>query len=166
MHTPSEDDILCTAADLLAEHDLDHDWHVTFGTSRRAPGRCDFRNQRLIFSRHHINAGSLTFEQWDDVIRHELAHILAGPHAGHGPLWRKYATLVGATPRAGITPASKAGYKWRAVCPECNDVITYRHRLSKSMIDSLYHPACWDPTSNTPTPYLRWEENSAALAAA
>ncbi len=39
-------------------------------------------------------------EQVRDTVLHEIAHAIAGPEAGHGPLWKATARRIGATPRA------------------------------------------------------------------
>lgn len=35
-----------------------------------------------------------------DTMRHELAHVLAGPRTGHGPVWRMHARALGTSDRA------------------------------------------------------------------
>ena len=39
-------------------------------------------------------------EEIRDTVLHEIAHAIAGPEAGHGPLWKATARRIGATPRA------------------------------------------------------------------
>jgi len=51
-----------------------------------------------------------------DTVRHELAHAIAGPRAGHGPEWRMIARAIGAAPErcatggAHVWQSSRIGY--------------------------------------------------------
>lgn len=57
-----------------------------------------------------------------DTLRHEVAHVIAGPQAGHGPQWRAWAMKVGADPQAtsshgGVGGLIDPGYSYFGVCP-------------------------------------------------
>jgi predicted SprT family Zn-dependent metalloprotease len=57
-----------------------------------------------------------------DTLRHEVAHVIAGPQAGHGPQWRAWAMKVGANPQATSSHGEVGGfidpgYSYFAVCP-------------------------------------------------
>ena len=53
---------------------------------------------RIKLSRVFI--GTHAMEDLQDTIRHELAHLIAGLRAQHGPRWKAVAAELGATPRA------------------------------------------------------------------
>ena len=82
---------------LMDEHGLTG-WTLAFGEARKRLGACHFRHHVIWISRTHALDGSE--EQIRDTVLHEIAHAIAGPEAGHGPLWKAIARRIGATPRA------------------------------------------------------------------
>jgi predicted SprT family Zn-dependent metalloprotease len=66
-----------------------------------------------------------------DTILHEIAHVLAGSRAGHGPAWRRVALMIGCNGDrqhvAKTPPAPKVG-----TCPSCGRT-TKRHRVRKAL---------------------------------
>lgn len=72
--------------------------------SRRVYGYCNLNARRIVLSKKHFDNG--TKEGIEDTILHEVAHALAGfEFTGkrlmvHGKLWKKWAVMVGATPKA------------------------------------------------------------------
>jgi len=70
------------------------DWSFGWNGRLRAHGLCRYERRRIELS------APLTAREPDDAlildtIRHEIAHALAGPKAGHGPRWRDWARRVG-----------------------------------------------------------------------
>lgn len=61
-------------------------------------GRTYYRDKKIRLSKHLLEQA----EEKDilDTILHEVAHVIAGPGAKHGPVWKAHATRLGATPRA------------------------------------------------------------------
>ncbi len=85
------------ARGLMEEHGL-ADWTLAFVEAKRRLGDCHFGDRVIRISRAHALQGSE--EQIRDTVLHEIAHAIAGPEAGHGPLWKATARRIGATPRA------------------------------------------------------------------
>lgn len=59
-------------------------------------GICRYRERNI-----GITGWYLRYAPWwmvEDTLRHEVAHVLAGSRAGHGPVWKRWAVLVGARP--------------------------------------------------------------------
>ena len=90
-------DIAGMARRLMDEHGL-AGWTLAFVESRSRLGDCDFRDSVIRIGRGHVLEGSK--EEIKDTVLHEIAHAIAGPEAGHGPLWKATARRIGATPRA------------------------------------------------------------------
>ena len=85
------------ARDLMDSHGL-HGWTLAFVESRRRLGDCWYDQMLIrIARRHAIEDREAAIR---DTVLHEIAHALAGPKAGHGPLWKAIARRIGATPRA------------------------------------------------------------------
>ncbi len=82
---------------LMEEHGL-RGWSLAFVEAKRRLGDCHFRDRVIRISRTHALEGSN--EQIRDTVLHEIAHAIAGPEAGHGPLWKATALRIGATPSA------------------------------------------------------------------
>ena len=83
------------AGDLMDRHKLD-EWTLIFFESTRALGQCRYRDRLIRLSRNHALDGKI--EDISDTILHEIAHAIAGPEAGHGPVWKATARRVGAIP--------------------------------------------------------------------
>lgn len=90
-------DVAGMARRLMEEHGLTG-WTLAFVEARRRLGDCHYQDRVIRISRAHALEGSE--EQIRDTVLHEIAHAIAGPEAGHGPLWRATARRIGATPRA------------------------------------------------------------------
>ncbi|MGH7575196.1 MAG: hypothetical protein ACREM1_08735 [Longimicrobiales bacterium] len=72
-----------------------------------------------------------------DTLRHEAAHALAGPKAGHGQAWRMWARRLGAEARRcgsrkawAKSPAAHDGPKWIATCRKCGLSVSRRRRFA------------------------------------
>lgn len=87
--------------DLLDAHGLS-DWKVTFDNAQRRFGQCHHRAKTISLNREYVAAESDDGAQ--DAIRHEVAHALAGPDAGHGPTWTVAASQLGADTRVNTDP--------------------------------------------------------------
>ena len=120
-----------TAAALFAEHRL-AGWTFGLAGSKRRLGVCKYRRKRIeiseFYARHNPDAAVL------DTLLHEIAHALAGPKAGHGPVWQVIAVRLGATPRACddspdtvVEPGD-----WRTTCPAC-DRTHHRYKRPRSL---------------------------------
>ena len=73
------------------------EWDVVYGDyteKSESLGTCDYATKTIYVSDRHI-----CDETFKDTFYHEVAHILAIGD-GHGRIWRKFATLLGANPRA------------------------------------------------------------------
>lgn len=90
-------DVAGMARRLMEEHGLG-DWTLAFVEAKRRLGDCHFGDRVIRISRAHALQGSE--DQIRDTVLHEIAHAIAGPEAGHGPLWKATARRIGATPRA------------------------------------------------------------------
>lgn len=78
---------------------LEAGWEVGFSTKARSwAGHCFYRERMIRLSIPWLRANSDRPDQILDTIRHEIAHALAGPGAGHGPRWRAMCLKVGARP--------------------------------------------------------------------
>lgn len=70
----------------------------------RALGRCCYTTKTIELQGRYVKDN--TVAQVTDTILHEIAHALAGPRAGHGLEWKRWAVRVGAKPEATVDAAS------------------------------------------------------------
>ena len=85
-----------TAEELIALHVPNY--RFTWANGKTILGHCDFNNRQIALSRTLTVANDES--QVIDTIRHEIAHAIAGPGAGHGREWKEQARRLGAVPRA------------------------------------------------------------------
>jgi predicted SprT family Zn-dependent metalloprotease len=110
---------------------LDQGWSFRFDTAKRRFGVCKFDRKVISLSIHLVRLNSR--EECEDTVLHEIAHALAGRHAGHGPKWKAACRLVGARPErcySSDTVTSPAG-RFRAECPSCGQSISFHRRPRK-----------------------------------
>lgn len=120
-------------------------WNFGWDRARKRFGACHWGAvPRITLSVALVDLNPL--EDALDTLRHEAAHALAGPRAGHGAAWRRWARRLGARPTRCHTAATVPG-RWRLVCETCGWE-TRRHRRPRRGS----RPACprccggrWDP---------------------
>lgn len=94
-------------------------WTFGLANTKRQLGVCKYRKKRIEIGEY--NALNSSQESVLDTLLHEIAHAIAGPKAGHGPVWKAVAIRLGATPRAcDNSPETvvKPG-DWQATCLAC-----------------------------------------------
>lgn len=106
-------------------------WEFGFDSAKRRLGACHWENHRLTVSRYLVDLHTL--DEIDQVMRHEIAHALAGSNAGHGPKWRKLATSIGYRHvKISGDQIGDATAKLIGTCPSGHKV--YRHRRPKTVM--------------------------------
>jgi hypothetical protein len=62
-------------------------WTFRLADTKRRLGVCKHRTKRIEISEYYAIHNSV--DAVLDTLLHEIAHAIAGPKAGHGPLWKK-----------------------------------------------------------------------------
>lgn len=130
---------------LLEEHDPEgtFDRYLHLNRRKRGRGLCKYPmagKGRIEISRY------LLANELDDIlntIRHEVAHVIAGRDAGHGPAWKAAAVKVGARPeRCGrAMEHAELVAPYEIVCAECGP-IGARHRVTQALKRKLARCHC------------------------
>ena len=117
------------AETLMAEHlDLDV-WSFGFDSAKKRLGVCKYEENLISLSRYFVDLHTLP--EIDQVMRHEIAHAMAGSKAGHSKKWKDIATRIGYTHlKISGDEIGNATAKLIGVCPNGHTV--YRHRKPKS----------------------------------
>lgn len=115
----------------MAEH-LDMSlWSFGWDSAKKRLGVCKYDQHLISLSRYFVDYHSLG--EIDQVMRHEIAHALAGSRAGHGPKWKKIATELGYNhKRISGDAIGNATAKLIGTCPNGHTV--YRHRKPKTQL--------------------------------
>jgi predicted SprT family Zn-dependent metalloprotease len=81
---------------LQNEHPELRAYRLELGRGVKVFGTCSYKDRVIKVSKHHLR------ESPDELVlntlRHEAAHALAGPGAGHGWKWKREAVRLGAKP--------------------------------------------------------------------
>ncbi|MGO1406492.1 SprT-like domain-containing protein [Agrococcus casei] len=112
-------------ADALIKLHLDASWHFAFDNARTRAGLTNFSKRQISVSRHLA-------VRWSDddvhqTLLHEVAHAMAGPGAGHGPVWQRISRelgYVGGRTHHGEIASETA--KWLGVCPQGHEHYRFR----------------------------------------
>ena len=82
--------------------------------------------------------------QMRDTLAHEVAHVIAGIDAGHGPEWRRWARVLGhtgercatqvAAERVGIERAPRRPMRPVAKCSRCDYTVHRRRALPRTKV--------------------------------
>jgi hypothetical protein len=87
------------ALELMEKHGVTAaGWTFAFDNTKSRMGVCKYGPRLIAVSR--LFAAHATESEVRDTILHEIAHVLAGPDAKHGILWKAHASRLGATPKA------------------------------------------------------------------
>ena len=122
------------AENLIEQYLPGRGWTVKFDNAKRRLGCCIYSTRQISLSRGYMLANTL--EQMDDVIRHEIAHAIAGGAAGHGAGWVAACRITGARAErchnsdqhGTVVPPSA----WLLVCPKCGKS-SPRHRRTATV---------------------------------
>jgi predicted SprT family Zn-dependent metalloprotease len=118
------------AREILKREGLaDAGWVVVWDHAKRRFGQCCYSSKQIHLSQA-IFSQPENRPKAQDTILHEVAHALAGPGAGHGPLWVSQALALGAVPQrtASVVVAPKGA--WLGSCG-CGQDIHTKYRMTK-----------------------------------
>lgn len=128
---------------MLQDHGLfDQGWTFNFNRRKRSFGLCSYRDKSIYISMHAIEHGEPA-ETLKQTVIHEVAHALAGPGTGHGPVWKAKARQLGlANPKAcrsnNFTTEQK--YNWYRRCGSCDFKVGYFRKPARKRRTSC--PTC------------------------
>ena len=127
------------ARDLLDEFGL-HDWAFAWDRAVTAFGTTHFSTHTITLSTPLSSVN--TDAHVENTLCHEIAHVLAGPDADHGPTW----VMACARTNARVETCSEGtavAYKWEGSCPKGCGVQARRHRLTKAAREYNICEAHW-----------------------
>lgn len=103
-------------------------WVLKFDRNKRAAGRCFHNRKKISISLDYLESHNITEADVYDTLLHEFAHVIAGPAAGHGPIWANVAKALGCSAQVHCKQfIHECDYKYVIMCP--NGCKKYRHRM-------------------------------------
>lgn len=121
-------------------------WSFEFDNAKRRCGCTKFSIKTITLSRYFVQRNDE--DEVRETILHEMAHVIAGPQAGHGPAWRYYAEQIGAKPERCASSVDMPEGGIEGVCaPDCTIRHT-RHRMPpKRLMDAYQCNRCYTPVT-------------------
>ena len=132
---------------LIALHLPGSQWSFGFDNAKKRAGLCSYTHKRITVSRYL--AARYDDDEIHQILLHEVAHALAGPAAGHGPVWKRQAAELGyvgerthsgqvadeLAPWIGVCPAGHVHYRYRKptrthACGLCSRSFSSAHIIS------------------------------------
>lgn len=120
-------------------------WTVTWGTARSQFGLCMYEPRRIHLSRPLTQLNTQATFEW--VVLHEVAHVLAGPKAGHGRLFKVHTLSLGIVgdrcwTKGGNTDVVQIEGQYRGECELGCGFSTTMHKMSYSAYTRGICPTC------------------------
>lgn len=136
-----------TLANKLISQHL-HGWRFSWNKRSRTAGLCVYGNKKEI-QLSSVCVNSMSREQIEDTILHEIAHAIAGYSAAHGPAWKRVCVQIGAKPVACIKASElddsyRSSFKYVVVCetPGCKNHKKILHGFSRKVSKKYICTAC------------------------
>ena len=124
------------AGELMRQH-LGTEWQFRFDHAKRRAGACHYHTREITVSRYFI--AQATADEFRQVLLHEIAHALAGPATGHGPVWRRTARSIGYTGRRTLGKDFAGDLAaWVGTCPG-----GHSHRRFRKPKHTASCSKCW-----------------------
>lgn len=133
----TEKEVLVLAKQLVNEHIPDKTVLVGLSGTKKSLGDARYFPPRIRISKHWIPL--LPREEIVDTILHEIAHIIAGPGAGHGPAWKRACRQVGANPERLAAVDASPKHSIHGHCPTCNKTVGRWYRMPRN---TYIHSTC------------------------
>lgn len=133
-------------------------WTFAWNRCKTIYGYCSYTTKQIYLSKPYVEAA--TEEDILDTIKHEIAHIIAGPKAGHGPKWKRVCLRVGAMPKRTVDVIKSIPAKYTGVCPKCKAVFR-AHRKWQNMNRRICQKAGCDAKKFNK--YIVWETSNGAV---
>lgn len=108
---------------------LGNDWDVSYFKAARIYGQCRQGPKRKLIRINEIFLAQCDRKQVLELVRHEIAHGLAGGHRGHDKHFAGICNLLGASPKSTMKISLDVPYKYSLTCSNCSHIYkrhTYR----------------------------------------
>lgn len=132
----------CTKERVYEIYKLYHDRVLTplgkhvklkFNMHKTTAAICQFEPLEIHMSRYFIDSPKVSEKEVTNTILHEMAHVIAGFEAGHGPTWKRIARSIGCDAMRCTEPFLEAkNYKYVLKCG--HGCIIKRHKIKRGRV--------------------------------
>jgi predicted SprT family Zn-dependent metalloprotease len=106
---------------------------MSFNKNKTRAAVCCFNPLAIKISEYYLESPNVGEKEVSNTILHEIAHVVAGYEAGHGPTWKKIAKKIGCNANRCTQPFLLAKhYKYTLRCDE--GCVIRRHKLIRSKV--------------------------------
>lgn len=131
------------AFELFKKHGLEN-WHFKFDRAIQRAGSCHFGKRTISLSIHMVLKETITMEQIENVILHEMAHAIVGFQHGHNDVWRAKAIEIGCDGARCHTLKFMPEPKYKITCP-CGSCNFSRSRFKQKSWSNKVCLKCKEP---------------------
>lgn len=103
-------------------------WKFQFDRAKTLCGQCDYKFKIVSLSRYYASDKTVPLSDIKNTILHEIAHVLAGSAALHGPRWKRIARYIGCDGATCNHVWHGAVAKYNIKC-DCGAINIQRYRL-------------------------------------
>jgi predicted SprT family Zn-dependent metalloprotease len=112
----------------VARH-LSKDWHISYFKAARIYGQCRHGPKKKVIRINELFLAQCDKAQVLELVRHEIAHGLAGRHRGHDRHFALICNLLGTSPKSKMRVCLDVPYKYCLTCSRCGQVyMRHTHR--------------------------------------
>ena len=115
-------------------------WKFKFDHAKTRCGLCSYGHRTIYLSKYYVELNG--WEEIEDTIRHEIAHVLTPADGGHGEAWKRMAVKCGAKPKRCASNTVSPPGRYYAICKDCNHRFERYRTTSFNRLYSMRHPAC------------------------
>jgi predicted SprT family Zn-dependent metalloprotease len=108
---------------------LGDSWNVSYFKAARIYGQCRHGPTKKLIRINELFLAQCEKQQVLELVRHEIAHGLAGNHRGHDKHFAGICNLLGTSPKSTMKICLDVPYKFSLTCSHCGHVYkrhTYR----------------------------------------
>jgi predicted SprT family Zn-dependent metalloprotease len=103
-------------------HHLGGEWHVAYFKAARIYGQCRHGPKKKVIRLNELFLAQQDRQQVLGLVRHEIAHGLAGKHRGHDRHFAAICNLLGTSPKSRMRVCIDVPYKYSLTCSHCGHV--------------------------------------------
>jgi predicted SprT family Zn-dependent metalloprotease len=105
----------------VARH-LGDGWHVRYFKAARIYGQCRHGTTKNVIRLNELFLSQCDRQQVLELVRHEIAHGLAGRRRGHDKHFAAICNLLGTSPKSTMRICIEVPYKFSLTCSHCGQV--------------------------------------------
>ena len=103
-------------------HHLGAGWHVAYFKAARIYGQCRHHPTRNAIRLNELFLAQCDRQQVLELVRHEIAHGLAGRRSGHNKHFAAICNVLGTSPKSRMRVCIDVPYKFSLTCSHCGHV--------------------------------------------